>query len=420
MERDKRELETVIRENTRWLMQFMMHRCGSWETAEDLVQEVWLLVYRNWDRYREDGRLSAWLKRIAQNVFLRYLRSRGTVVFLSMEAETEDSSLADILTDGITAEDQVMAAELSGVVRDALNRLPEGQQKAVICRFLWDMSIPEAAEFLQVTEGTVKSNTSRGLSAMRKYLEPERNMKGVMNMECRDAMQYLYVYAAGLPEMDKRAEVEEHLRGCPECRKMADALGKLIPQMMVVDEGCMSHWSIDFPEKKIGYGFIGFPTEHADWCNRKLAEWDGHIPEDYNWFGNGFNDIIEPGREFDNEGHEILFRVSYPQKGYCQQKITWMHKVYPYMRLYDCKWIKEGYWCKIENKEDGLYHGTMDNCFGQPVKTGQYQMIPKAAQNIRITQGNGVLDCGEYWAVYAERYTGENETIALKYTFTME
>ena len=239
-------------------------------------------------------------------------------------------------------------------------------------------------------------------------------------MECRDVMQYLYVYAAGLPEMDKRAEVEAHLTGCESCRKIADALGKLIPQMMTVDEGCQNHWNIDFPEKKFGYGCIGFPTEHADWCNRKLAEWNGHIPEDYNWFGNGFSDVIEVGREFDNEGHEILFEVSSPQPGFCRQKITWMHKVYPYMRLYDCKFFKKGNWSCIESKEDGLYYGTMHNCFGNPVKTALYQMIPKAAKNIRITQGNGVLDCGEYWAVYAERYTGENETIMLKYTFEME
>ena len=47
------------------------------------------------------------------------------------------------------------------------------------------------------------------------------------------------------------------------------------------------------------------------------------------------------------------------------------------------------------------------------------QMIPAEAENIRIKKGNGVIDCGGYKAVYADRYVGADETIWLEYTFTM-
>lgn len=410
-------LTQVITQYTPWLMGYLMEKCGDKTLAEDLVQEVWLSVFRSWDKYREEGHMLAWLKRIAQNVYLRYVRKYGGVVCLSLDAQNDETdALAATLTDGTTAADPLLADMLSETVERALGALPVKQKQAVICRYLWDMTVPETAAMLHISQGTVKSNTSRGLNALRKQLIQEQS-KGVKTMECREAMQYLYVYAAHLPEMANRDAVAAHLGKCDKCRWIAETLEKLIPQMDAPDLEGYSHWNIHFPGL-VTYSYIGAPVPEYEWCQEKLKEWNGHIPADCNWFGSGFGDVVTPGKRFDNEGNEMLYELSPDtDNGMIRLRYTYLKKVYPYLHTYGTIFAEDDYWCKIETDQTGTCHGRMHNCFGNPVKTAEYQIIPKTATNIRIQQGNGVLDCGVSYAVYAARYTGENETIHLSYTY---
>lgn len=412
-------LTQVIEQYTPWLMGYLLEQCGDKHLAEDLVQEVWLSVFRSWDSYREEGHMLSWLKRIARNVYLRYVRKNGGIVCLSLETEIAEAiALTDTLTDGTTAADPLLTDMLSETVERALDALPQKQKQAVICRYLWDMTVPETATYLHITQGTVKSNTSRGLSTMRKNLEKEHTIwKGAKTMECREAMQYLYVYAAHLPEMEHREEVKAHLEKCDKCRWIAETLENLIPRMSAPDENGYSHWNIHFPGI-ITYSYIGAPVPEYQWCMEKLAEWNGHIPQDCNWFGSGFGDTVTPGKHFDNEGNEMLYELlPDTDNGMIRLRHTYMKKIYPYLHTYGTIFAEDDYWCKIEKDQTGTCHGRMHNCFGSPVKTALYQIIPKTATNIRILQGNGVIDCGVSYAVYAERYTGENETIHLSYTY---
>ncbi len=413
-------LEPIIRENTGWLYRFLRSRTGDRETAEDLTQEVWLRVFRSFENYQETGHLRAWLGRIARNVYYSWLTKGEPFVCLSLDGEDEETeALANVLTDGVTAEDVVLEKSLTEEMLSALARLPDRQRQVLTCRYLWDMTVPQVAKALDMAPGTVKSSTHYGLASLRKTLGVAETSKGDNRMDCKETREYIYMYALGkLPE-DVRGTVEAHLASCDDCKKIAEALAKLIPQMAPVDEGCTNHWTIDFPAERMGYTFIGSAVENADWMSEKLTQWGGGIPGDYTWFGSGFSDILTPGKKFDNEGDEVSFTLSSPQPGFVSCRITGMKRVYPFQRMYDSNFYKDGYWGYVRQEEDGRYVGHMHNNFGNAVKSGQYQMIPKAAKNIRIEQGNGVLDCGSYWAVYADRYCGENEGIALHYTFTM-
>jgi len=414
-------LEAVIRENTGWLYAFLRGKTGSRETAEDLVQEVWLRVFRSWSGYREDGKLRAWLKRIAGNVYLNHIAGGAPWICLSLDGCGEDEDpLADILTDGVTAEDLVLEKSLTEEVLAALAKLPENQRQVLTYRYLFDMTIPEVAKRLDMAPGSVKSSTHYGLSALRKQLGADRGQKGEKNMECRDVIQVLFVYAMGVLK-EKQTEVEAHLKECESCRKMAEALKKVIPHLPE-DKGGISHFNIHFPNQKITYVGIAFPFGNAENVTARLQSLGGVVPEGEVWLGSGFGNMSILDCIFDKEGNEIGFEVYQRQSNNYRIRATRLQKLHPYMWQYmTChEWEGEvvfGIWRDKENPAQ--YCGKLFNAFDAEVKSAMIQMIPAEAENIRIKKGNGVIDCGGYKAVYAERYVGADETIWLEYTFTM-
>jgi RNA polymerase sigma-70 factor (sigma-E family) len=121
--------------------------CGDWHEAEDLVQATFIRLYRRWRSLRDET-LDAYAYRVLVNVFLngRKRSQREQVAAHMPESATQDA------TSGIRVD----------LVR-ALAELPPQQRAAVVLRHLTDMSVAEVADMMGVAEGTVKSQTARGV-----------------------------------------------------------------------------------------------------------------------------------------------------------------------------------------------------------------------------------------------------------------
>ena len=81
--------------------------------------------------------------------------------------------------------------------------------------------------------------------------------KNIEHEFCKDR---LFLYAKGLLSHDKLAEVEGHLATCPTCRKMANAMKKLVQKMTFAPEDEHSRFIIHFPEEKMIYAGICEPS----------------------------------------------------------------------------------------------------------------------------------------------------------------
>ena len=128
--------------------------CGDWHAAEDLVQATFLQLYRHWRRIRGET-LDAYARRTLVNAFLSE-RRRGRRV----------SVLADPPDRPADAPDTAGAVDL----RRALAALPPRQRAMVVLRHLEDLPVTEVAALLDLAEGTVKSQTARGIAALRDAL----------------------------------------------------------------------------------------------------------------------------------------------------------------------------------------------------------------------------------------------------------
>ncbi|HUQ93717.1 MAG TPA: sigma-70 family RNA polymerase sigma factor [Bryobacteraceae bacterium] len=142
--------------------------------ASDVVQEVFLKVFRNVASFRGNSSLKTWIYRIAVNEAHNhrrwFTRHRRKEIGLDGD-ENGAGGLQDVISDpGRSPYDVAADRETRALVEDALTEVNPVFRAAVILRDIEDMSYEEVAEILQISIGTVKSRILRGREALRKTL----------------------------------------------------------------------------------------------------------------------------------------------------------------------------------------------------------------------------------------------------------
>ena len=142
--------------------------------AADVVQEVFLKVFRNVSSFRGDSSLKTWIYRIAVNEARNHRRwfSRHRRQEVGLEGEPgEKRGYQDSLPDpGRSPFDAVVDRETEALIEQALNMLNPKFRAALVLREIEGLSYEEIAEILDVSLGTVKSRILRGRDALRKQL----------------------------------------------------------------------------------------------------------------------------------------------------------------------------------------------------------------------------------------------------------
>jgi len=134
-----------------------LRTCGDRELASDCLQDAFLAAFRRADSFRGDSAVTTWLHRIVVNACLDRLRRRKPT------SQLPEYDLAD-------RHDEDASTEVRIDIRNALAALPEGQRMALVLIDMQGLSVVEAAEILEVAEGTIKSRCARGRAAMAELL----------------------------------------------------------------------------------------------------------------------------------------------------------------------------------------------------------------------------------------------------------
>jgi RNA polymerase sigma-70 factor (ECF subfamily) len=142
--------------------------------APDVVQEVFLKVFRNIASFRGDSALKTWIYRIAVNEARNqqrwFGRHRGKEVGLE-PASPDDHGYGDWLPDPAPGPyEEALDHEVRTLVEEALKRMSVTYRTALVLREVEELSYEEIAEVLEVSLGTVKSRILRGREALRKEL----------------------------------------------------------------------------------------------------------------------------------------------------------------------------------------------------------------------------------------------------------
>jgi RNA polymerase sigma-70 factor (ECF subfamily) len=167
--------ELVERYQTR-LLNFIYRTIGDRDRAEDLVQEVFIRVYRHLHRFYRSKKFSTWAYTIASNLAKNELRNRSRnplVLFQTMQGAGDDED-RPLQFEDTTArpDDMYRKRHLRELVEDTVARLPEHHRQVFVLRELEGKSYEEIAEITDCNLGTVKSRLNRARTAFAAIIEP--------------------------------------------------------------------------------------------------------------------------------------------------------------------------------------------------------------------------------------------------------
>lgn len=141
--------------------------------AEDIVQETFLRVYRNFERYDENQKFSTWLYRIATNLCIDRLRKRKPSYSLDAELNDQEGSADGYMLipgDERTPETEYLLSETQLTIHQAIDNLPAKYKTVMMLRYLNEMSLQEISDILNMPVTTVKTRVHRGREFLRKRL----------------------------------------------------------------------------------------------------------------------------------------------------------------------------------------------------------------------------------------------------------
>ena len=135
--------------------------CGDWHKADDLLQTALTKLYVAWPRIRHEG---------GEEAYVRQIMVRANIDESRRPWRRERPT--DVLPEGDSV--APYALEERSALFDALQGLPEQQRKVVVLRHWLGLSVRETAHELGISEGTVKSHSSRGLAALESVLSRQQ------------------------------------------------------------------------------------------------------------------------------------------------------------------------------------------------------------------------------------------------------
>lgn len=139
--------------------------CLDWHLAEDLVQTTLLRLHRVWPRLRHSESIDNYARRVLTRCWLDEGRRAWR------RRERRDGVVPEPVNDRADPAQVAAASELSDLLLRALAEIGPRQRAVVVLRFCLDLPVADVAETLGLTQGTVKSQTARGLDALRAVVD---------------------------------------------------------------------------------------------------------------------------------------------------------------------------------------------------------------------------------------------------------
>jgi RNA polymerase sigma factor (sigma-70 family) len=134
------------------------------EDANDVLQNMFIKVWKGLDNFREDSQLYTWLYRIATNECLTFLEQQKKRASISIS--NEDNGLSD----KIKADSHFDANRLEWKLQLAIQQLPEKQRIVFNLRYYDEMPYEEMSRVLETSEGALKASYHHAAKKIEEFI----------------------------------------------------------------------------------------------------------------------------------------------------------------------------------------------------------------------------------------------------------
>lgn len=138
--------------------------CGDWHRADDLAQTAFVSLHRHWRKVRDKAALDAYVRRTLVRAVIDESRRPWR-----RERSMPDTTAVPASVLPVSADPGERVATKQALL-DGLRRVPPRQRAVLVLRFLEGLDVAGVAQALGCSQGTVKSQTARGLDALRAAL----------------------------------------------------------------------------------------------------------------------------------------------------------------------------------------------------------------------------------------------------------
>ncbi|WP_404409470.1 RNA polymerase sigma factor [Jeotgalibacillus malaysiensis] len=159
------ELRVCMNAHGEYLIRLAFMYVKSWQSAEDIVQEVFVTFYHKSDQYKGLASVKTYLSKITVNLCHNHLKSWKNRISLFAGNAFNTSS------DHETPETLLTNRQTSNEVAETILALPINYREVILLYYYQEFSVAEISDILNCPEGTIKTRLSRARTALRKKLD---------------------------------------------------------------------------------------------------------------------------------------------------------------------------------------------------------------------------------------------------------
>ncbi len=142
------------------------------QTVEDILQEVFIKIYKNLNDFDPDLSFSSWAYRITHNEAINYLKKMDRQKSIPLESDDEDVvSLIDILESDVDIVKELSKKELQKKVQEVLSMLSPDFREILILKFLEEKEYKEISDILKKPMGTIATLINRAKAQFKQIAE---------------------------------------------------------------------------------------------------------------------------------------------------------------------------------------------------------------------------------------------------------
>ncbi len=135
------------------------------EDTDDVLQNVFIKIFKGLPKFKGESKLSTWMFRIAYNESMTFLKRKSKIL------QINDAELQDYLVDQLEADVYFTGDAIQLELQKALAQLPDRQKEIFNMRYYDEIKFKDIAEILDLSEGAVKSSYHIAAKKVEAYLK---------------------------------------------------------------------------------------------------------------------------------------------------------------------------------------------------------------------------------------------------------